>query len=378
MLNISLCTANQPIHESDLNTSEVVLIIDNQQCTIQQKILNAEKLGYGGLIILMNYYYQKVEAGKATLEIYNEIPPQPKNISLIPVAIGTDDIPILLSLLENNDCTISFEKMDMNPYIYHVRGITLMVFRIIICIFLSIFIAYGIYVLLCILKYKASKEIQLIIIFGGEASLISILLFYALDPFHCTGILGKTTYSLLSMHPFPLNVIITILLSIIWQQMMTKDLQMNHSRYLKNTILIFLSVSAVLYPLIMISVYVYTREYRGIFFALFMSILFTIVLLGSIIFYMINLVRVIIHIANMKGIITSTVKHRHLDKLLVAFNYLILVVDIIIVSLYETVAVILVFYNLFFLCMAINCALFFYFVRITKSDVIVTNKSSIK
>jgi len=165
----------------------------------------------------------------------------------------------------------------------------------------------------------------------------------------------------------------TTLISIIWHQMMIKDFQMTKEDWKNRILSIFSLVSAIIYPLFMIAVYIYTSFLFIL--SLLIIILFLIIIFGAILgFYIYNLVRVVKRIEH--GDFAVEVKNRHLDKFSVILVYFLILVTIAIAANLCTVAANLIAYTLLLLLINVNSLLFVYFVRVTKSKVSSKPKSS--
>jgi len=288
------------------------------------------------------------------------------NTSLTGVEIGTFDQPLFLEKIGQYGSTISIEQMDINPFIYYIKGPIFTVIRIIIIIILVGFIGYGIYNLIQIFRIYTSESIiiKLIIIFAGEYAIISTLLFYIIDPFHVNGTVTETVFTLMEVNPSLVMFIQTILISIVWHKMMINDFNLNKEQWVNNILFIILFITLILYPVIMVFVYIENSIILALFYAV--VVLFVIIIIGILVYYLVNLVRVINRIR--KKDFKSSVTFRHLDKIIVVVVYVLLFIFLIIGSLYETVVSILVFENLLLMLSPVNCLMFFFFVRISKKD----------
>jgi len=363
ILPFSLC---QEIVSTNLSSNiRIAAITDDQGCAVNIKIENAIRLNYGALII-MNKLYPVVQAGQDALTINYLIDSQFLNITLIAVEIGTSDWNTLLDKINNYNCTITSDGYDFNPWIYYIKGYYVIVIRILLCIFYSAFIGYEVFTMKNILQFfKSSKTIQLIVIFTSIITHISTIAYFVIDPFHSTGLLiSFVIYDLLFAHPVPLMMINTTLISIIWHQMMIKDFHMTKEDWKNRILLIFSLLSAIIYPLFMIAVYIYTSFLFIL--SLLIIILFLIIIFGAILgFYIYNLVRVVKRIEH--GDFAVEVKNRHLDKFSVILVYFLILVTIAIAANLCTVAANLIAYTLLLLLINVNSLLFVYFVRVTKS-----------
>jgi len=213
--------------------------------------------------------------------------------------------------------------------------------------------------------FKSSKTIQLIVIFTSIITHISTIAYFVIDPFHSTGLLiSFVIYDLLFAHPVPLMMINTTLISIIWHQMMIKDFHMTKEDWKNRILLIFSLLSAIIYPLFMIAIYLYASFL--FFWSLLIIIFFLFITLGATLgFYIYNLVRVVHRIEH--GDFAVEVKNRHLDKFSVILVYFLMIVIIAIAANLCTAAVNIITYSLFLLLVNVNSVLFVYFVRVTKS-----------
>jgi len=154
-------------------------------------------------------------------------------------------------------------------------------------------------------------------------------------------------------------IINTTLIGVIWHQMMIKDFNMTKEAWKKRILFIFVILSAVIYPLLIIIIELSSTLYQ-VWFQAMAVIGYVVIITGCLIFYIFNLVRIVLRISRSSNI-SIEVKNRHMDKFIVVVSYIVLTFLVIISAYFYTILVNIICYSLILLIVNSNNVIFMYY-----------------
>jgi len=190
--------------------------------------------------------------------------------------------------------------------------VTVVFYFILIALALAVII-YGIYVLIQVIKRRDVTFVLQIIIFGcGFFSNITIIIFYAVDPFFSRQILTYPVINFLFINSVPLTVINAIIIAMIWMVVLKKDLNITLKEWTRTLLIVVTIISLITYPSMMITV-LFVGDTNIYAYALTIFF-FLAVVVFIIIYYFIYVIRIIIQIRKLK---TMDYNKLNLDKILV-------------------------------------------------------------
>jgi len=236
---------------------------------------------------------------------------------------------------------------------------------------------YGIFVLVqVILRKDVTLVLQIIILGCGFFGMITIIIFYVVDPFHSRQILSFQVNNFLLVNSLPLTIINAIIIALIWMVVLKKDLNISLREWTRVLLIVVAIITLITYPSMIIGV-LYIGDSNQTTYVI-TSIFFSVMLVLIIIYYSIYMIRIMIQIRSIK---TTDYDKVNIDKILVIFLFILMFAANMCITTSATAYYFIIGVFLSNFGAIANNFLFFYFLRnrtLTKTSKSVSKSNSKK
>jgi len=150
--------------------------------------------------------------------------------------------------------------------------------------------------------------------------MITIIIFYVVDPFHSRQILSFQVNNFLLVNSLPLTIINAIIIALIWMVVLKKDLNISLKEWTRVLLIVVAIIALITYPSMIIGVLFIgdtnqtTYEITAFFFVVMIVLI--------IIYYSIYVIRIMIQIRKLKSF--TNYDKLNIDKILVIFVFILI------------------------------------------------------